>query len=266
MAEDTRKPTRSKPSPTRDKPAPRPDKSPPPSDRPSLLARLKLNGERRFWVLVVLIPLAALLTRINACDERQIASSVLEDPRISELIPRNDDLSRRLEALDQLPTVLSKIDGVDGKADQLAGKQDQILAELRTTRSLVQQVIEHSWTRTYTFDPASEGEPSPARLGALRAAVRSGAEVMVVHGSVDAGARLVSTRCHSVTIDTSENVLCMGAVVPANLELPDGRRYQETLRHDGTLTFSHWNADGTNVQGGSHGERQRSIWFVRKPF
>lgn len=240
--------------------------SPAPPPKRTLAARLKLSGERRFWVLVVLIPLMALLTRINACDERQIASSVLEDPRISELIPRNDDLARRLEALDQLPTVLSKIDEVDGKVERVSSKQDQTLSELRTTKAMVQQLIEHSWTRTYSYDPSVEEEPQPSTLAGLRTAVRGGAEVMVVHGPVDGGEKLVSTRCQGVTIDTSENVLCMAAVIPANLELPDGRRYQETLRHDGTLTYAHWNADGSNVQGGSDGRRKRSVWYVRRPF
>ena len=259
MARDEAQPPPSKKPEARDKPRrplPRPEKGP----------GFQFNEHSRFWIFLVAVAVIGFVFRINSCDERQIASSVLEDPRISELIPRNDDLARRLEALDQLPTVLSKIDEVDGKVERVSSKQDQTLSELRTTKAMVQQLIEHSWTRTYSYDPSVEEEPQPSTLAGLRTAVRGGAEVMVVHGPVDGGEKLVSTRCQGVTIDTSENVLCMAAVIPANLELPDGRRYQETLRHDGTLTYAHWNADGSNVQGGSDGRRKRSVWYVRRPF
>ena len=259
MARDEAQPPPSKKPEAKDKPRrplPRPEKGP----------GFQFNEHSRFWIFLVAVAVIGFVFRINSCDERQIASSVLEDPRISELIPRNDDLARRLEALDQLPSVASKVDQVASKVDGVSSKQDQTLAELRATKAMLQQVIDHSWTRTYSYDPSDEEEPSPSTLASLRSAVRGGAEVMVVHGPADGGGRLVSTRCFGLTIDTSENVICMGTVVPANMELPDGRRYQETLRHDGTISFSHWNADGSNVQGATQPEKRESTWYVRRPF
>jgi hypothetical protein len=252
MAEDPKKPAPPKKpqaSPKPGRPAPKPPEGP----------GFTFDEHSRFWIFLVAVAVIGFAFRINSCDERRIASSVLEDPRISELIPRNDDLARRLEALDQLPSMASKV-------DQVSTRQDQTLTELRATKAMLQQVIDHSWTRTYSYDPAKEEEPSAAMLASLLGAVRAGAEVMVVHGPADGGGRLVSTHCFGLTIDTSENVICMGTVVPANMELPDGRRYQETLRHDGTISFSHWNADGSNVQGASQPEKRESTWYVRRPF
>ena len=217
------------------------------------------SEDTRFWLMCGLIVLTGFATRIQACDERQIASAVLEDPRISELIPRNDDLARRLEALDQL-------EPLKGQIDRLQGSQDRLQSQLSSQQQLIQQLIDHSWTKIYTFDPSNDAEPDPGPLTRLRKAVRDGAELLVVHSTADGAGGLVSYPCVEVTIDTNENVLCIATVIPAALSLPDGRRYQSTLRHDGTILFSHWNADGTNIQTSTLLVRRSSAWFVRLPF
>lgn len=213
----------------------------------------------RFGTILLAILFAALLTRFNGCDKGQIAQSILTDPAIAELAPGQKELKASLSRVQGQVTDLS------GKLDTALANQQRMAATLAAVQKDTSALVDHSPHVVYTFDPHTQEEPDPAGLGRLQGLVQGGANLSVVHKPAEGSGRSVVLDCVTAAVDTNGNVLCQGAMVSANSELPDGRRYQEVLRHDGTLTLAHWNADGSNVQGARELGKRHSIWIAARP-
>ena len=213
----------------------------------------------RFGTILLAIILSALLTRFNGCDKGQIARSILNDPAISELAPHHEQLQSSVARLE------GQVSALSSSLDKALQNQKRMQAGLRAIGDQTTLLVEHSARVVYRFDPHAQEEPDPARLGRLQGLVQAGASLQVVHRPAEGSGRSVALDCATAAVDTNGNVLCQGAVVPANSELPDGRRYQEVLRHDGTLTLAHWNADGSNVQGARELGKRAAIWIAATP-
>ncbi len=206
----------------------------------------------RFGTILLAILLSALLTRVNGCDKGQIARSILGDPSVSSLAPGQKAMQGQLSS-------------ISGRVDQVAQAQAAIQAGVTSISGQTTALVQHSAHVVFEFDPHAQDEPDPAALGRLQGLVQGGAVLSVVHRPAEGSGRSVAMACMSSAVDTNGNVLCQGPVVPANGELPDGRRYQEVLRHDGTLTLAHWNADGSNVQGARELGKRAAVWIAATP-
>ena len=196
--------------------------------------------------MLLVIVLVGFGTRLNACDYKTIAKRVLEDPSVA--------------------TLKSDIGGLGGRVDAVAGQVQAVSGAVDTVRRSVDTLVAHAPKTVYRYNPDTEKAPNPAQLQALRDAVTAGALIRVTHKPAEGIGRIISVSCAFVGLDANGNVQCMSAVLAANSELPDGRRYQEILTHDGTRVLAHWNADGTNVQGEREVEKRETHWTVQLPF
>ncbi len=200
----------------------------------------------RFGVMLAVIVLVGFATRLNACDYRTIAERVIEDPAVG--------------------TLKGDVAAVSAQADGLAAAQQRISGTTSEIQRAVADLRAHAPTTIYRYNPDKEKAPNPAQLKALRDAVTAGARVSVTHRPAEGIGRTISVTCAFVGLDANGNVQCMSAVLAANSELPDGRRYQEILSHDGTRVLAHWNADGSNIQGEREVEKREVHWTVQLPY
>ncbi len=203
----------------------------------------------RFGTLLLTIIFMSLLTRFNGCDKGHVVQDILNDPSVANLSGQNLDALTKLEAIES--TV---------KANKAA------IARVQADTTLIKGLIDHAPHAIYRFDPKKQEEVLAEELGKLQAAVHAGADISVVHRPAEGAGRIMTLQCATTAVDTNDNVLCMGPVLPSNSELPDGRRYQEVLRHDGTLTLAHWNANGANVQGSRELDKRASVWVAALPY
>ena len=225
-----------------------PAQPPPPATRP-LLHPTNL----RFGLMLLVIILVGFATRLNACDYRTIAKRVIEDPAVGTL--KTD-----------VAGVGGRVDAVAAQARGLSASHEQLAAGVAALQASVDTLIAHSPRTIYRYNPDTQKSPDAAQLKALRAAVAAGAKISVTHRPAEGIGRVISVRCAFVGLDANGNVQCMSAVLAANSELPDGRRYQEILTHDGTRVLAHWNADGTNIQGEREVEKRETHWTAELPF
>lgn len=189
------------------------------------------------------IALIGVFTRTNGCDYRAIAEAVVHHPD-----------------LDGIKASLTQ--GQSGMQASLSSIQSLQREHAANTRAL----LEHAPTVVYRFNPAKEDDPNNGQLRVLRDAVEAGARVRVLHRPARGPGRVAVVDCVYVTVDPNGAILCTSAVSTAATDLPDGRRYQEVIRHDGTLTLSHWASDGTNVQGATMARERDTTWIVERPF
>lgn len=201
---------------------------------------------QRFGVMLAVIVLVGLGTRLNACDYRTIAKQVVDDPAVGTL---RGDVGR-----------------VQGTSDAISAKTLELAASLARVEAELADMKAHSHRTVYRFNPHSDKTPDPAQLKTLRAAVQAGSRVRVTHKPAEGVGRTISVECEFVGLDANGNVQCMSGVLAANAELPDGRRYQEILTHNGTRVLAHWNADGTNIQGEREVEKRETHWSVQLPY
>lgn len=206
----------------------------------------------RFGTLLLTIILMSLLTRFNGCDKGGVVQDILNDPSVAGLAGQNRAIQSSLAKLDQIESVV--------KANQAA------IARVQADTTQIKGLIDHAPHAIYRFDPKKQEEVDAAALGRLQAAVQAGAQMSVVHRPAEGAGRTRTLQCATAAVDANDSVLCFGPVLPANSELPDGRRYQEVLRHDGTITLAHWNADGSNVQGARELDKRASVWVAALPY
>jgi hypothetical protein len=190
----------------------------------------------RFLALLGGVLVIALLTRFNGCDRASVVG----------------ELARSLAATDaSVQAMRSEIAAVAVSAQSADARLGQILA------------AEHRVV--YAFDPRRDDHPDGEQLAVLRSYVKAGAEVRVVSRPAIGGSSVDNLACIAAHVDDSGNVYCTGPERPSNLLLPDGRRYQETIRHDGSIFFTHWDATGSNVQGQREMGQWATTWLVRGP-
>lgn len=207
----------------------------------------------RFAVMLLVIILVGFGTRLNGCDYTTIAERVIQDPAVGTLKA-------------DVASVGGKVAGVAAQAEGLASGQQRIDGAISALQRSVDDLKAHSPRMIYRYNPDTEKSPNPGQIKALRDAVTAGAKVSVMHRPAEGIGRTIVVECAFVGLDANGNVQCMSAVLAANSELPDGRRYQEILTHDGTRVLAHWNADGSNVQGEREVEKRETHWTVQLPF
>ncbi len=200
----------------------------------------------RFATMLLVIVLVGFGTRLNSCDYRTIAERVIQDPAVG--------------------TLKADVGGVAAQAQGLNAGQQRMNSALSDVQRALDDLRAHAPTIIYRYNPDKEKAPNPAQLKALRAAVAAGARISVVHRPAEGIGRTISVECAFVGLDANGNVQCMSAVLAANSELPDGRRYQEILSHDGTRVLAHWNADGSNIQGEREVEKRETHWTAQMPY
>lgn len=200
--------------------------------------------------LVLTIALIALVTRINGCDMDRMATKVAA----------LDDVANIKQ------TVVGSSQAIKNKLEGVAGVQNGHVASTANANSKLDAIIAHSPTVVFKYNPKSGNEPPTGQLRALTDAVTRGASMRVVHSPSRGPGRTAVVECVFVTVDPNGSVNCIGPVVAASTDIADGRRYQETIRHDGTLTISHWNADGGNVQGATLSRERTTSWIATLPF
>lgn len=191
---------------------------------------------QRFGALVLAVLAVALVTRFNACDRRGVVQGV----------------SRELAATE------ASVGALRGDLATLGSAVATVDSRLVTLQQMEHRVI-------YRHDPRRQDKPDAIALEALRDLVRAGAELRVVLRPAMGQGEVTNIFCVASRLDENGNVLCTGPERPSNLMLPDGRRYQETIRHDGTLTFAHWDATGGNVQGQREIGQWATVWLARGP-
>ncbi|MCO4771525.1 MAG: hypothetical protein KDA24_15945 [Deltaproteobacteria bacterium] len=197
----------------------------------------------RFVVMVVLIALVVFVS--NMCSQSATVRGVVGADAITRLPSDVAQVKASVEALDSaISRVSSQVVALDGQVKRLT--------------SMEQRVV-------YTHDPAVSPEPDGAALDVLRNLVAAGAEIRVVHRPEGAKGPVKNFVCANATVDENGSVLCTGPVIAANMSLPDGRRYQETVRHDGTVLLAHWDANGGNVQGSKEIARYAVTFLARGP-
>jgi hypothetical protein len=197
-------------------------------------------NNKRLLQIVGAVLVIALVTRFNGCDRKRVVRDVMK-----QMAPDIAGISEKLDAIETLDkNTLEVLRGVD----------------MRTTA-----LYDTTLRPIYRFDPRKQEKPDALSLNRLREAATAGAELRVVHQAAEGVSELVVIDCITVRVDENGNILCTSPVIPANLSLPDGRAYQETIRQDGTLTYAHWNADGSNVQAGRELGKYTSIWLARLP-
>ena len=192
----------------------------------------------RFIALVICGILVAYATRFNGCDRDSIVRAIFKNPQVGQTV-----------------------DGVSAIQAELAS----VAASVAATDAKLSQILAMEHRVVYTFDPRREHHPDPTMLELLRALAKAGAEFRVVLQPAIGTGLVENITCVSVRIDESANVTCTGPERPSNLMLPDGRRYQETIRHDGSMFFAHWDASGSNVQGQREMGQWSTVWLARGP-
>ena len=215
-----------------------------------LWARLWTRPNQRILGLLAALLLLNLVTRVNGCDYRGIADAVVHHEEMdgirNDVRTGNQDILARLQRLEQAQTAhIASTAAANGKLDELIG---------------------HSSTAIYSFHPKREMEPDRAKLRALQDAIKAGAKVRVTHTAAAGNGRSVTVDCVYTAADENGAVICMSPVLAANTDLADGRRYQEVIRHDGTITMTHWGANGENVQGAKLVQERTTTWMVEMPF
>jgi|GEM_PF-1776977 len=238
-----------------DAPAPAPTLSPVEPERKSapqqgLMARLTTPQNLRVAGILGALLLICLVTRINGCDYKGIADAVVHH-----------------EDLDGIKAdVNNGVTSIEARLERLEQAQQAHIASTAMANGKLDELIGHSSTVVYAFHPKREVEPNKARLRALQDAVRAGAKVRVLHTPAAGNGRTTTVDCVYTAADENGAVICMSPVLAANTDLADGRRYQEVIRHDGTLTMTHWGADGSNVQGAKLVQERATTWMVEMPF
>jgi hypothetical protein len=197
----------------------------------------------RFGVLVVTIAMVVFVS--NMCSQAATVRGVIGS-----------------DAISRLPGDVAK---VDRGVQEVSGAVARISSQVQTLDNQVDRLVAMEHRPVYRHDPGVSAEPDGATLDVLRSLVADGAEVRVVHRPVGAKGPVRTFDCALITVDENGSVLCTGPVVAANLSLPDGRRYQETVRHDGTVTLAHWDSNGGNVQGQKEIARYAVVFLARGP-
>ena len=197
--------------------------------------------------MIVLIAVVVFATSV--CSQSAIVKDIIGSPALTRLPSDIAQTRKDIEDLKAAQAALkTELQAMDSKID---GKLNRLMAmELRVV---------------YSHDPAVLAEPDPKRLETLRGLVGQGAEIRVTFRPVNAEGPIRVSDCAAVTVDENGGVLCNGPILAANVSLPDGRRYQETIRHDGTVILAHWDADGGNVQGAKEQARYAVTWLARGP-
>ncbi len=231
---------------------------PTPTPRPAASASLKrplLHPTNvRFLVMIVLIAVVVFATSV--CSQSAIVKNIIGSPALTRL---PDDIAQTRKDIEDLKAAQAALKTELGGAVARVGQQVAAVdGKLNRLMAMELRVV-------YSHDPTVQAEPDPARLEALRALVAAGAEIRVSFRPVNAEGPLRVTDCVAVTVDENGGVLCAGPILAANVSLPDGRRYQETVRHDGTVIFAHWDAGGGNVQGARELARYAVTWLARGP-
>jgi hypothetical protein len=197
----------------------------------------------RFVVMVVLIAFVVFVS--NMCSQSATIRGIINDGAITRLPSDVAQVRTDVQTLNgAISRVGSQVQAVDGKVQRLISMEHRVV---------------------YTHDPGISPEPDGASLDVLRGLVAAGAEVRVVHRPVGAKGPVRTFDCALITVDENGSVLCTGPVVAANMTLPDGRRYQETVRHDGTVLLAHWDRNGGNVQGQKEVARYAVAFLARGP-
>lgn len=197
----------------------------------------------RFVVMVVLIAFVVFVS--NMCSQSATIRGIINDGAITRLPSDVAQVRTDVQTLSgAISRVGSQVQAVDGKVQRLISMEHRVV---------------------YTHDPGISPEPDGASLDVLRGLVAAGAEVRVVHRPVGAKGPVRTFDCALITVDENGSVLCTGPVVAANMTLPDGRRYQETVRHDGTVLLAHWDSNGGNVQGQKEVARYAVAFLARGP-
>ncbi len=197
----------------------------------------------RFVVLVLIVALVVFTS--NMCSQSATIRGVVGDSAITRLPSDVASVKQSVETLTgSIQQVGSQVSAVDREVKRLTGMEQRVV---------------------YKHDPALSSEPDGAMLDQLRILVSAGAEIRVVHRPVGAKGPVKNYVCANVTVDENGSVLCTGPVIAANMTLPDGRRYQETIRHDGTVLLSHWDSTGENVQGQKEIARYALTFLARGP-
>jgi len=197
----------------------------------------------RFAVMLLLIFIVVL--GANMCSGSATVRGVVGDASITRLPGDVAQVKTSVESMrGALQNISNQVSGVDGQVRRLTAMEQRVV---------------------YSHDPGVTADPDRASLDALRNLVAAGAEIRVVHRPVGAKSPIKNYVCANVTVDENGSVLCTGPVIAANMTLPDGRRYQETVRHDGTVLLSHWDANGGNVQGQKEIARYAVTFLARGP-
>ena len=197
----------------------------------------------RFAVMVLII--SVVVFGSNLCAQSSIVRGIVGSSALTRLP-------------DDIAGVGRAVAAVAATAERLSQQEQQIDGKLSRILAMETRVV-------YTHDPSKQMEPDPQSLEQLRGLVLAGAEIRVVHRPVNAEGPVRSVLCADVIVDENGGILCTTPVLAANLTLPDGRRYQETIRHDGTMIYAHWDATGANVQGGKQIGAYVSTWLARGP-
>lgn len=190
----------------------------------------------RFAVMVLLI--AVVVFGANMCSQSLIVNGVVGSEPITRLPDDLGAIQRGVSAVD------TSVKRVDREVARIAAQEPHVV---------------------YSYDPGKQSEPPARDLERLRNLVATGASLRVVRRPVGAKGPITNIFCAAAIVDENGSVLCTSEVLPANLVLPDGRRYQETVRHDGTVLFAHWDANGGNVQGNREIARYVVTWLANGP-
>jgi len=197
----------------------------------------------RFVVMVVIIALVVFVTSV--CSQSATVRGVTGSESITRLPADVARVSRDVETVgESVSRVSSQVKTVENQVKRLTGMEHRVV---------------------YTHDPAVSAEPDGGALDVLRGLVSAGAEIRVVHRPAGAKGPVRNFECALITVDENGSVLCTAPVVAANMTLPDGRRYQETVRHDGTVLLAHWDSNGGNVQGQKEVARYAVAFLARGP-
>lgn len=208
----------------------------------------------RFAVMIVLI--AVVVFASNVCSQSAIVKNIIGSPALTRL---PDDIAQTRKDIEDLKRAQAAMKTELGGAVSRVGQQVQALdGKVARLMAMELRVV-------YSHDPALHSEPNPAQIDALRALVGKGASIRVTFRPVNAEGPVRVTDCSAVTVDENGGVLCNGPILAANVSLPDGRRYQETIRHDGTVILAHWDANGGNVQGAKELARYAVTFLARGP-
>lgn len=204
--------------------------------------------------MIALIAIVVFATSV--CSQSAIVKDIIGSPELTRL---PDDIAQTRKDIEDLKEAQAALKTELGGAVARVGQQVQAV-DGKLTRLMAMEL-----RVVYSHDPAVLQEPDPKQLDTLRRLVGEGAVMRVSFRPVNAEGPVRVTDCLAVTVDENGGVLCNGPILAANVSLPDGRRYQETIRHDGTITFAHWDAGGGNVQGSRELARYAVVWLARGP-
>lgn len=223
--------------------------------RPALPKRPLLHPTNvRFAVMIVLI--AIVVFAASVCSQTAIVGKITGSPALTRLPGDIAQIRKDIEDLKRSQAAMKT---------ELGGAVSRVGQQVQTLDGKVNRLMAMELRVIYAHDPIVHKEPDPAKLEALRKLVGQGAEIRVTFRPVNAEGPVRVTDCAAVTVDENGGVLCNGPILSANVSLPDGRRYQETIRHDGTVILAHWDANGGNVQGAKEIARYAVTWLARGP-